>query len=184
MATIQYIDGSNLLRELAKHVGLNVRADKPTNEHLALACYLAKRANPYATEPLRRYWFASYQGSEEDFLRIRSYLSDKGFEAVLFKKRDGREKGVDIALTKEMLVHAFQQNCKESILVAGDEDYVPLVNEVKRYGQRVLGYFFRGPTSSELILSLDAFWDIDSGMGLNEPVKLLNEWKSKIKVAK
>ena len=59
------------------------------------------------------------------------------FEPVLFQKRDGREKGVDIALTKEMLVNALHQNFDIGFLFAGDKDYVSLVSEVKRYGPRV-----------------------------------------------
>ncbi|MBI4626950.1 MAG: NYN domain-containing protein [Verrucomicrobia bacterium] len=74
-------------------------------------------------EPRRKYWFASYQGNDEDRDRMRHALHEQGFEALLFKKNEGREKGVDISLTKEMLVHAFQRNTVESILVAGDEDY-------------------------------------------------------------
>jgi len=60
-----------------------------------------------------------------------------------------------------MLVNAFQQNCDELVLLAGDEDYVELVEEVKRYGQKVNGIFFRAGLSENLRLALDAFEFID-----------------------
>ena len=80
----------------------------------------------------------------------------------MFRKRNGREKDVDIALTKEMLVNAFQQNCEEVILIAGDEDYVELIEEVKRYGQNIRGAFFKIGLSEHLRISLDQFTYIDS----------------------
>ncbi len=178
MSHFTYIDGTNLLLECAKEVGIRARADKPTHAHLMFACALAKTANPYMNEPKRKYWFASYQGNDEDRSRIRGILRGQGFEAVLFKKNEGREKGVDISLTKEMLVHAFHRNSLESILVAGDEDYVPLVNEVKRYGQRVLGYFFKRATSDELQLSLDIYWDLSTNLTSPDASKWLREWKN------
>ena len=102
---------------------------------------------------------------------------------MLFKKNEGREKGVDISLTREMLVHAFQRNSLESILVAGDEDYVPLVNEVKRYGQRVLGYFFRRATSQELIWNLDTFWDLSNELNFREAQTYVDAWKIAVRNA-
>jgi hypothetical protein len=56
-----------------------------------------------------------------------------------------------------MLVNAFNRNFDIGILVAGDEDYVGLVNEVKRYGPRIYGAFFEHGLSPELRLSCDTF---------------------------
>jgi uncharacterized LabA/DUF88 family protein len=87
-------------------------------------------------------------------------LRDSGFDPVLFRRRGDREKGVDIALTKEMLVNAFARNAEVSVLIAGDEDYVGLVNEVKRYGQIVWGGFFENGMAPRLRLALDSFEDL------------------------
>ena len=84
------------------------------------------------------------------------------FEPVLFKRRKGREKGVDIALTKEVLVNAFNQNFDIGCLLAGDEDYVGLVNEAKRYGPVLMGAFFSSQgLSPTLRLAFDDFRDLD-----------------------
>jgi len=84
-------------------------------------------------------------------------LRASGFEPILFKRRARREKGVDIALTKEMLVNSFNRNFNVGILVAGDEDYVGLVNEVKRYGPGIWGTFFDHGVSDELFITFDNF---------------------------
>jgi uncharacterized LabA/DUF88 family protein len=78
---------------------------------------------------------------------------------VLFKKPRAKheEKGVDISLTKEMLVNAFNKNYDRCLLVAGDEDYVELVKEVKRYGQVIYGCFLKDGLSPKLKLSFDYF---------------------------
>ena len=56
-----------------------------------------------------------------------------------------------------MLVNAFNQNFDVGYLVAGDEDYVGLINEVKRYGPIVRGIFFQHGLSEELRLAFDSF---------------------------
>jgi hypothetical protein len=58
---------------------------------------------------------------------------------------------------KEMLVNAFNQNFDVGYLIAGDEDYVGLVNEVKRYGPIAKGAFFQHGLSEELYLTFDSF---------------------------
>ncbi len=91
-------------------------------------------------EDKRRYWFASYQGSNDVQKRINETLRQMDFEPVLFKKRIGRKKGVDIALTMNILTNAFNQNYDIGILFAGDEDYVELVKEVKRCESNKVAY--------------------------------------------
>ena len=45
-----------------------------------------------------------------------------------------RQKGVDVLLAVEMLDHAFRKNMDEAWLLAGDADFVPLVEAVTRLG--------------------------------------------------
>ena len=108
---------------------------------------------------IRRYWFSSYQGNDKDRKIISTRLRDFGFEPVLFRKRGNREKGVDIALTMSMLTNAFNQNYDIGVLFAGDEDYVELVKEAKRYGPQIYGRFFdlEFGLSEELKLTFDHF---------------------------
>lgn len=86
----------------------------------------------------------------------------------MFKKvrKEDKAKGVDIALTIDMLSHAFMGNYDTAMLIAGDADYVPLVNEVKHLGKRVVVLFFETSITSDLKLAADAFSDISNGFSL------------------
>jgi|SoiMetStandDraft_2_1073263.scaffolds.fasta_scaffold116020_1 uncharacterized LabA/DUF88 family protein len=151
-----FVDGSNFLIELSKELNIQFRADRPPPSASRYVQQMIKRIG-IRYNIIRSFWFASYQGSDEYRDKIRSYLREYEFEPVLFKKKDGKEKGVDIALTKEMLVNAFNQNFDIGYLIAGDGDYVGLVNEVKRYGPIVRGIFFQHGLSNDLRLAFDSF---------------------------
>jgi uncharacterized LabA/DUF88 family protein len=164
-----FVDGSNLLIELSKAIGISFRADKPPLTALSLArhmidatitYYITSEGQPRLIN-IRRFWFASYQGDEQLHRQLSITLRENRFEPVLFKKRNGKEKGVDVSLTKEMLVNAFNQNFDLAFLFAGDADYVGLVNEVKRYGPVVNGAFFRHGLSEALQLAFDSFLYLD-----------------------
>lgn len=60
-----------------------------------------------------------------------------------------------------MLSHAFLGNYDAAVLVAGDADYVPLVEEVKRLGKLVhVAFFGSQGLSPELRRSADQFCEI------------------------
>jgi uncharacterized LabA/DUF88 family protein len=89
-----------------------------------------------------------------------------GVPAGGFKKPRNRpnSKGVDIALAKDLLSNAFRDNYDVAVVVAGDGDYVPLVEEVKRLGKIVYVAFFRGKElglNPELRIASDVFWPLD-----------------------
>lgn len=166
-----FIDGTNLLCRLADtinnslsegyvkiHDPVNLRADKMIEPAIKLSSHLINgvcSAHKYFV--IRKYWFSSYQGNDVDKNEISTRLRSYYFEPVIFRKKSKGEKGVDIALTMSMLTNAFNQNYDVGILVAGDEDYVELVKEVKRYGQQVKGAFFENGLSPDLKLSFDHF---------------------------
>ena len=74
--------------------------------------------------------------------------------------RQGKEKRVDLAIAREMLLNAFQHNYQVAVLVAGDEDYVDLVEDIKHFGIRVTGSFFSNRTSEKLTLAVDYFHEL------------------------
>jgi uncharacterized LabA/DUF88 family protein len=158
-----FVDGSNFLIQLSKKLDIQFRADRPVKSVITLAEKLISKATSmsrYASEfaQVRRYWFSSYAGNDKDYSSLRIILRELDFEPVLFKKhQDKKEKGVDIALTKEMLVNAFNSNFDIAILFAGDEDYVSLVNEVKRYGPIIMGAFLNNGLSPNLQFAFDYF---------------------------
>jgi uncharacterized LabA/DUF88 family protein len=113
-------------------------------------------------DAVRSFYYTSLVGDDVALTTVRTQLWGHGFEAHVFKKEKSSQKtkGVDIALSKDMLSHAFRGNFDTAILVAGDSDYVPLVEEVKRLGKRVHVHFIKAVTSPELMLSADVFNDI------------------------
>jgi uncharacterized LabA/DUF88 family protein len=112
---------------------------------------------------VRASYYTSISGDEPLLTAVRESLWSLGFDPHVFKKdsQSKKTKGVDITLTKDMLSHAFLGNYDDAGLVAGDADYVPLVEEIKRLGKVVHVLFFKSHgLSPELRRSADAFEDI------------------------
>jgi uncharacterized LabA/DUF88 family protein len=89
-------------------------------------------------------------------------LKELGIQAPrLFHKPKGkRAKRVDIQLATDMLTHAHRKNYDLAILVAGDEDYVPLVEAVQYEGKRVVVWFLPDGLSPALHRASDHAFDI------------------------
>lgn len=181
---MMFIDGTNLLVQASKRVGQpNFRADKPTKAALQLCDALLYDAWTEISSKagvsflLRRYWMGSYQGDDLFGDRVRDELREHVFEPCMFKRVDSREKGVDIALAKNMLVNAFSGSMSVAVLVAGDSDYVELVEEVKRYGCLVVGVFLEAAWGRDLRLQR-ACDDFVTVFPDNVPPKVLGEWKA------
>jgi uncharacterized LabA/DUF88 family protein len=79
-------------------------------------------------------------------------------------KKPRRHKGVDIQLAVDMLVGSFNKLFDVAVLVAGDEDFVPLVVEVQRRGVSVVVAAVPGHISQELRGVADRYVDL-SGRG-------------------
>ena len=115
---------------------------------------------------VRAYYYTSTIGDENKIRSIREALWTIGFQPEVFKKprKQYKTKGVDIALTTDLLGNAYRDNYDAAVLVAGDGDYVPLVEEVKRLGKVVHVAFFsegRHGLSPELRLASDRFWKLE-----------------------
>jgi uncharacterized LabA/DUF88 family protein len=92
---------------------------------------------------IRAHYFTAVTGDDDALVATKLSLRDIGFQPEVFKKVKGaRSKGVDVGLTTAMLSHAYQGNYEVAYLIAGDGDYEPLVNEVRRLGRIVVVVFF------------------------------------------
>ena len=111
---------------------------------------------------VRAHYYTSVVGSEETMAQIENALWAIGFHPEVFHKQKGhRSKGVDITLASDVLSHAFQDNYDVAFLVAGDGDYVPLVEHIKRLGKIVYLAFFLEPSLNlKLKLACDMFFDL------------------------
>lgn len=132
---------------------------------------LSARTNPFGNPPLklqptavRSYYYTSTTGDENRLTTIREALWSLGFQPEVFKRdaNTKRSKGVDIALAKDFLCNAFFGNYDVAVLVAGDGDYVPMVNEVKRMGKVVyVAFLYDHGLSSALRLVSDECFRLD-----------------------
>ena len=69
---------------------------------------------------------------------------------------DYRQKGVDILISIDMLTKAFQNFYDIAVFIGGDDDFVDLVNAVKRMtNKEVYGVAFQHNASQKLLESFD-----------------------------
>jgi uncharacterized LabA/DUF88 family protein len=163
-----FVDGSNVLMTLFQILGVDrsFRADKISDSALNLATAALTSATSVALEYpdryqlVRRHWFGSVQGDDEYILDRRAALRRAAFDSELFRMRGKLEKGVDLAVARSMLMHGFNRNYDAAVLAAGDEDYVGLVEDLKRLGVVVIGTFFTAGLSPHLKVAFDRFVEL------------------------
>lgn len=97
-------------------------------------------------------------GTVEQYSQFHHMLRVLGFRVVVRRSPnmvyDG-QKEVDVALACKMLMHAVRDNYDVAILISGDRDFVPAVEEVQELGKRVLVASFRETMSDGLRLMAD-----------------------------
>ena len=168
-----FVDGENLAiraKSLAANRGLHLLGGDHYEEDVFvwIPGQSATQVNVVLTrtqnmiDAARATYYASVRGDHPKVADIRERLWNLGFNPAVFKRTaEGKSKGVDVALTKDLLSHAFQGNYDGAVLIAGDGDYVPLIEEVKRLGKIVCVAFFAGEgLSPELRLVSDLFADL------------------------
>ncbi len=72
------------------------------------------------------------------------------------------EKGVDVRIATDMVVHAFAGNYDVAVLVSGDTDFVDAVQAVKGRGLHVEAALFPGVGSHRLRDAVDKVVSLDS----------------------
>lgn len=162
---MMFVDGENFAingRKLLEGRGVKLpEEDHPRRFTTSSSGLLSspERAPRCRTSPTLSSFFHSasartttpHEGAPIDVLnRTREHIWRYGFSDEVFKRREnGKSKGVDIALSKDMLVHAFEGHFETAVLVAGDADYAPLVREVKRRGPPGRPRVLRGQSGAE-----------------------------------
>lgn len=68
---------------------------------------------------------------------------------VISKKDSTRQKGVDTLIAIDMITKAFQGQYHYAVLLAGDADFIPIVEAVKHVGPIVVGSFFNEASNSD-----------------------------------
>lgn len=97
--------------------------------------------------------------------RFHDMLRYHGFTVDLTDSYDpisNRQKGVDVKLVCRVMIHAFNDDYDTAIIVSGDGDFVPLVEDVKRMGKKVEIAAFDKSCSGKMRLVADAFHKMET----------------------
>lgn len=111
---------------------------------------------------MRKYYYTAVSGDSDKIRDAEAKLKAAGIEAprVFHKSKKKGSKRVDVSLSTDMLIHATRRHFDIAVLVAGDEDYVPLVKAVQGEGARVHVWFVDNGVSPDLQGAADSFVDI------------------------
>lgn len=95
--------------------------------------------------PTRAIYYTGLVGEEAEVDEVEGKLKGLWFEPRVFKIPRGSEESfdrVDVQLATDLVGNAHRDNYDAAVLVGGDDDYVPAVEEAKRQGKNVfLGAF-------------------------------------------
>jgi uncharacterized LabA/DUF88 family protein len=103
-----------------------------------------------------------------DELRQLAFCDVRLGSLVKSTNKGYKQKGVDILMAIDMLSKAYEKHYEIAVLVAGDGDFVSLVEAVKNTGARVYGAYIENHVAKELLDSLDNYTIISE--------KTLNIW--------
>jgi uncharacterized LabA/DUF88 family protein len=123
------------------------------------------------TPPVRSMYYASTPGGTKGVDRVKRAIWKLGFEPKVFSssRRASKVKGIEVSLVTDALSNAFAGNYDIAVIVAGDEAYVPLVEELKRQGKIVyVAFFSLEGGNAALQYAADMFIELDSKL-LSQP---------------
>jgi uncharacterized LabA/DUF88 family protein len=176
-----FVDGENLTKrgqETLKTAGVQLRAGPHWRKDVYLwlpgqeASYAffsrhggqflnQEWRGPRIRSATRAYYYTSTTSDQPEWTETRLALRAMGFEPRLFRRAGGRSKAVDVALTTDVLTLASEGRYEVAVIFAGDGDYVPLIEAVKRIGLHVVvGFFEENGLSPELRIAADQYVDL------------------------
>lgn len=113
--------------------------------------------------------------------KFHDFLRYSGFRVVERDSYDSEtreQKEVDVAMACKMVVHALNDHYDVAIVVSGDRDFVPAVNEVQAAGKRVEVASFSASVAEELIRAADIYHRLDG-----EPVLSLSNPREEMELS-
>ena len=149
-----FIDGSNLYHSLKVLKGTKIDFEK-----------LVKELSKDRILVSAFYYIASLDitSNEETYWKHQKFLAGltkiNNFKVILctlrkYKNKDGtfgfEVKGDDVYLANDMIVGAYENLYDTAILVSGDEDFIPVINTLKRLKKKTENIFFTKTSSKKL----------------------------------
>lgn len=112
---------------------------------------------------IRWSYYTSCQGADDVREQAAAALWKLGFEPHVWKRESGteRSKCVDIDMTRDILCHGFRNHYDLAIIVTGDGDFLPVIEEVKRMGKQVGVAALSSGLSPRIHMAGDFFIDLD-----------------------
>ncbi len=157
------VDVQNL-QETFERQGMEVRYDA-LRDYLKAEFELEEREVKFLA-------FVPHRRDDDRRMRLIDALSFMGFRVITKPVREHPDGGMKANMDVEIVLEAIHlaSVVKEIVLVTGDSDFVPLVDDLSRRGVRVTVFGpGRGSTSVELIRASDHFKNIDSLAGVVIP---------------
>jgi len=101
------------------------------------------------------------QGQQKFLSKLRYYpYLDVKTRPLTYKKGGAVEKGVDILIATDMLTGALRNCYDTAVLVSGDGDFAPVLDEIKRAGKQVENATFSSCRSDALVNASDLFIEL------------------------
>jgi uncharacterized LabA/DUF88 family protein len=129
-------------------------------------------------EVIRATYYTYVVGDENRLTEVRNLIRTLSFSnhrnsalpntltPIVFKKsgRSIKAKGVDIQMTVDILTHVHRDNVDTVLLLSGDGDYIPVIQEVLRCGKQCYVSAFSDGLHHDLPLIADQFYCLDGTM--------------------
>jgi uncharacterized LabA/DUF88 family protein len=156
-----FIDGSNLYHAL-KNECKSVNLDYLKFSYLLTHGRKLIRTYFYIStlDATKRLADAQAQQRFLSALREVSYITIK-HRPLNYTKGVPIEKGVDILIATDMLTNALRDCYDTAILVSGDGDFAPVLEEIARAGKQIENAVFRSSRSDALVSASDLFIELD-----------------------
>jgi len=103
-------------------------------------------------------------GSDDTSKRLHDKLKYLGFRVMVREAYDsvkGEQKEVDVAMACEMVVHALRGHYDVAIVVSGDRDFIPAIQQVQAAGKRVEVAAFANSVGSAVRQAADKFYELE-----------------------
>lgn len=170
-----FIDGENLVFSFEKMLKDGLIPRNNTIHEKNIFAWNENTIDPKMFEVLRVTLYTYAVGSDEviestnqknkelTFNKVISSALPINITPIVFKKnkKNKKTKGVDIKMTVDILTHCYNDNLDTVMIVAGDGDYLPIIEEAKRMGKQVYLAFFSKGLNNHLIYNVDKYISLD-----------------------
>ena len=133
-----FIDGANLYHVLLKNCG---RSDLKFQDFAKKLTGSGRKLEKIFYYNVRQELEGKIKIPEEQKKFLNSLHKIPGFEVKLgiWKEQNGSivEKGVDVMLATDLVLHAVKNNFDTAIIVSGDGDFFPAIETVKKEAKKV-----------------------------------------------